>query len=497
MNRLLAARRRNQAPEAPLPPPQTPPPYTPQAQTPQARRPGLPPIAAAPAAPPNQAQSIGMLLVLVYLFFFQSRVLDFTLPEYRIPLILYVLLALFAVASGRLFTFFENRTGRLLTFFFLWCVLAVPFSIHRVAALPTIVETLRYLLLGVMIAALLQRIEHLRAALKAIAWGTLVAGMLGFIFQGTSLDGSRLSLSVGRFGDPNDYAMVLLMGLPLWLLLARGLFGSLLALAATGVILASFLKTGSRGGLIAFVALTVSYFIATSVAGKIRVLLAVTLFAVLAVIFVPATLKSRYLTLFSADATVSAEDQTRLSSSIDSTNSRLTLLLSSIKATALHPIFGVGPGLFPEYFFISGFAEEKRNRQGMHTHNTFTQVSSEAGIPAAVLFLIALLQTIGITRRAETDTRFPEDHPLRQVGRALRLSVTSWAVAALFLSTAWHGTLFLYASLAIGLLLAHQQLLNQLALSTLTPAPANLPTNLPAGPEPPAPFPPVRRLPRR
>jgi len=55
---------------------------------------------------------------------------------------------------------------------------------------------------------------------------------------------------------------------------------------------------------------------------------------------------------------------------------RKDVFKKSLKETVEHPLFGIGPGMFQ---LVSG--------KWIGTHNTYTQLSSEAGIPALLLFL--------------------------------------------------------------------------------------------------------------
>jgi O-antigen ligase len=255
-------------------------------------------------------------------------------------------------------------------------------------------------------------------------------------------------LETGRFGDPNDYAMVLVMGLPLWLTVASGVPRVVLGIPAAAVIFFSFARAGSRGGLLAFGALTVAYAITSSFMGKLRVGLLLVVTAVVAVSIVPAGIQKRYFTIFSVDEDSSSSTMEAQRSYIESSNSRKALLIASIWASFRHPVFGVGPGGFPQYYWQQGFIEEKRNRQGMHTHNTYTQVSSEAGIPAAICLLTILFLTFRMAWRAWREPLLPETHPIRVCGRAIWLSMVGWASAALFLSMAWTEVIFIYVALA-------------------------------------------------
>ena len=64
----------------------------------------------------------------------------------------------------------------------------------------------------------------------------------------------------------------------------------------------------------------------------------------------------------------------------------LNLLKRSVSETISHPLFGVGPGQFP----VRSWKRRKRKTtwfQWLGTHNSYTQVSSECGIPAFICYL--------------------------------------------------------------------------------------------------------------
>ena len=63
----------------------------------------------------------------------------------------------------------------------------------------------------------------------------------------------------------------------------------------------------------------------------------------------------------------------------DSAQTRQQLFWRSIEVTKEHPIFGVGPGNFDQ---VSG--------QWHTTHNSFTLMSSEGGVPALILYVLIL-----------------------------------------------------------------------------------------------------------
>jgi O-antigen ligase len=100
---------------------------------------------------------------------------------------------------------------------------------------------------------------------------------------------------------------------------------------------------------------------------------------------------------------------------------RRGLLWRSLRVTAAHPLFGVGPG---------NFAALSGNRQV--AHNSFTELSAEGGILALVLFLLMLWRSFRNLRYARLAS---PDRPeaLIWVG-ASKASLASFVLGACFFS---------------------------------------------------------------
>src|SRR5260221_7103736 len=89
---------------------------------------------------------------------------------------------------------------------------------------------------------------------------------------------------------------------------------------------------------------------------------------------------------------------------VQSTAERNHLLKASIRFTMEHPIFGVGPGEFSDYEAAVAKTEGKRGTW-LVTHNAFTQVSSEVGVPALLFFLAAIVMSFRTFGRVQQAAR--------------------------------------------------------------------------------------------
>jgi O-antigen ligase len=218
-----------------------------------------------------------------------------------------------------------------------------------------------------------------------------------------------------------------------------------LALIVVGIGLA--MSTGSRGGLLALLA--GCGFLLLKSPGRVRIVFAVTapLIAILAIRMVPEYSLQRQATLFTGQDPANEE----LREAAGSAQTRMYLLKTSVQCTLEHPIFGVGPGQFLDY---EGFKAVQSGRRGAWqvAHNSYTQVSSEAGLPALVFLLAALVSTYLLLSKTYRQARTSKEQ--RQIAMAafcIMLSLVGFCVSILFLSLIYKYYLPVLSGLAISL----------------------------------------------
>jgi O-antigen ligase len=203
----------------------------------------------------------------------------------------------------------------------------------------------------------------------------------------------------------------------------------------------SALRTGSRGGFLALIVVASICLWLYSVRGRRRWMLAL---AALAGIFLwqssGAMLMQRLGDTLDSDGAQSA--------AYSSSQQRKELLLRSLEVTAQHPLFGVGPGNF---YAVSG---------NWHTaHNSFTLMSSEAGLPALLLY--ALILYCGFANLRASSRFLKKQSNLDIMAGALLASIAGYVVGSFFLSVAYE--FFPY------ILVAYTTALLSIARSTASP----------------------------
>lgn len=408
----------------------------------QFQRPNSPP-------PANAFQAAGSWLVVFFLFISYSRIFDFALSGLHVPLVASSIALLFCILSGGLQRALSNRVGLLLTAFTIWFVLAIPFGLWKGGSVAVFRSSwLKSFLLFVVVAGLIGTLRQCCRAMYSIAFAVLVVSFICFYHRATIY--GRLMLRQGLLENPNDLAQVLLMGIPFWLLIAMNGAGipfrrPIAALCTVPIIIATIV-TGSRGALVAISAMMLAMFLYSSSTARLKLIGAGFILVPAILVLSPRTVLHRYGGLFGAGNTSGIEDI----AAVESKAQRWFLLKQSIKITLHNPLLGVGPGNF-EVASTDDAHSRGIRAPGRVTHNAYTQVSSEEGIPALIFYVAALVYCI---RQSTGIFKITRGHPaLTQVSSTafcMLLSLMSLAVSAMFASIAYQ---FFFPTLA-GLMVA-------------------------------------------
>lgn len=393
--------------------------------------------------------TFGATVLALYIFFLESRVLDLSFVGYfHIPMILLIALSIMTLAKGGVQLAFSLKATKLFTAFTVWVAICTPFSVWRGGSMPFLQTQIQALLIFFILVQLVKTKRDWERVTTAYAWATLAAALISFKW-GVAIEG-RVALANGALGDPNAFAMFMVVGLPFWWLKAsrsKG-FKKAVYLLCTLPIYPALARAGSRSGMLAmFVLLAVTFYFAN---GGRKVLIAALAVAGIMVAFValPSYLRARYLTFFENDS--SAAYQRNLSADIQSSEGRRMLLFQSVNLTFRHPILGVGPGQFGPVAWTERRLGTAAPGAAYVSHNTYTQISSETGFPGFFLFVgtivLCFQYTMGDYRRlAKVDPDFA------QCGRYLFSSLAALCLGIFFLSTGYTHLLSIVFALATSL----------------------------------------------
>lgn len=432
---------------------------------------GLPSASSvSPAAVASPLIAIGFALTCVYVLIAFGR-----LPEIAVYFLktsgymaLIVTLTTFPVAllTGGIWKAIASPLGTVWFALHAWVVLTLPFSGHRSASVLALQYVATSMPLALYSAAFFgTTLERLQKGIQAFAWAGVVA--LGWIeFSSKADSGDNRLQAFGTFGNSNEVAIFLLGMVPLFLYVVtlkgcwwptRILFAGATAWSFWTVIL-----TGSRSGLLTIGILTLTLFATMSVANKMKFVVVVVTVGVLLASATPEQIKARFSTIMNSEV----EKDTVASGAVASSESRVALLEESIRATLQHPLFGTG---FAAYVDVVSEESKKEGRKALWqvSHNMYTQISAETGIPGLALFLgIFYIAARTHFRVLKARRLSPELGELGRISTALLYTMLVVVFNGCFTSMAWSWAIYEMVGLAIAVWYVHSSLTAAVAAQT-------------------------------
>jgi O-antigen ligase len=399
----------------------------------------------------NPLRKLGFYLALAFIFCrfslfgeLVSTTLNFDPHVARILGIPVVVLALF---TGGLRRVLRSRLAYAWLGLAVWMTLSAPLSFWPGGSVSLILSYVRgQLPMLLIVGGLVLTWKECRLVLMSIALACVVNVLSGKLFVMNPDSDSRLSLELGTIGNANDFTAHLFYVLPMVifvLLISRGWIRRILCLGVLGYGLYYCASTGSRGGLVAFAA--VCAFTMIRAPGRVRIgaLAAAAVMSLLLLAVLPQSLLHRYATLFTNDS-----DDIE---AIQSTATRTRLLESSIRFSLQHPLLGVGPGEFSDYEAKVAKSEGIKAAWQV-THNAYTQVSSEVGIPALLFYLAGIVMTFRTFGKLYRAARYrPKLRSMAMACFCCQLSMVGFCTATIFLSLAYTMYLPTMSGLALAL----------------------------------------------
>jgi O-antigen ligase len=347
--------------------------------------------------------------------------------------------------------------GRYWVLFTCILVATVPFSTWPSASLGQLGSYIpRGILCYFAIAAFVVDV----AAVKWFFFTEIVKGLLlllNCVLWGGPTDDARFVLKGSSFyANSNELALALTAIIAFFIYLTFQKSAVKVLLGAAGFLgdIYFLLKTGSRGGFLAFAAIIV-FSLLFSAGHRIRILSMVLLLPVL-IVFVPADTLQRLTYIFADPATATIRTDTD-TAALMSQIQRTQLFWKSVHMTIEHPILGVGVGEFPDAVYQNDVVNHTRSA-ALGTHNSYTQVGAECGIPALLVYLLILVTAIRmnyrIYKRTQTDPRmsfFPT------AALCLLTATVGFAVGSAFHHVAWTGVIPSLTGITAGLWQACQK----------------------------------------
>jgi hypothetical protein len=264
---------------------------------------------------------------------------------------------------------------------------------------------------------------------SAVALVTIVSILLRHYNQEGRLSGIQESI----LSNPNDLAINIAISFPLglaFMLHARSPFKKAVWAIALGFMAVGVVLTASRSGLLALIIIVIVCVWIYGVKGKRRSLVVSTILALmlgLGVALSSAHYRARVESIFMGNVEGSGDK--------GSLEARKALLKLSVITALTHPLLGVGPGCFPLVDATWKVA-----------HNAYTELAAEAGIPALVLFLLAMASSFKNIAQVRKSDLYRDDLEFKLFTQAVWAGLLGYLVGSCFASTEYN----LYPYFVIG-----------------------------------------------
>ncbi len=333
-----------------------------------------------------------------------------------------------------------------------WFVVCLPFSYWRSHSLSNLIDPwFKTFLVFLILSQTVLSLGRIRKLLWAIILCGLVAASYSIIHESDPVlqEGARLGGDFGFYATfylsiatgvtfPFIAVLFTLTGSVIKRALLVAMVGLLMLMVVLGAFRSDFLS------LILTIVLTWIYVLRKSRWGRLLGVMFALVFVV-ALANAPAIFWQRMATLWSSP------DQLWHGASVSALESKALRELAlrySIMYTLRNPIFGLGIGNFA----IAFGTDVNAWNAWIGTHNMYTQVSSEAGIPG-LLLVVGLLLTI--LRNMRNVSRVCSDDPqakeLRLFARATTASTLSFMFAGLFAHVAYDCYFYYVVGIGTGL----------------------------------------------
>ena len=260
--------------------------------------------------------------------------------------------------------------------------------------------------------------------------------MNGVFREGTAANNNqRIGGAIrGLFGNSNDLALHLVTMVPLaigFAFASKGAIRKVLYIGFGVLFVVAIVLTFSRGG---FLGLMIATLVLVRKMGRHNKFLStgalvVALLALLTL--APASYTGRLSTIFSG----ASSDIT------GSSSQRTEILKRSIWVTLRYPLFGVGLGNF-----------HYKSVHELVTHNAYTQVSSEMGIPALVIYIMLMVYPLRRLREIEAETfDKPDKRKFHYWSIGIQASIVAYMVSSFFGAVAYQWYIYYIVGYAVAM----------------------------------------------
>jgi O-antigen ligase len=237
----------------------------------------------------------------------------------------------------------------------------------------------------------------------------------------------------GLFDNSNDLALHLVTMIPLAFVMALENKNPLRRIVFWGtalLMIAAVIMTFSRGGFLGLIAMALVLVRKVGRRNKSMAIGALVLGAIFFLAVAPGAYGGRLASIFNSAADLTG-----------SSSQRTEVLKRSIWVAIRYPVFGVGLGNF-----------HHKSSQELGTHNAYTQVASEMGIAAMVVYIIFLVHPLRKLRMIERELyERNENSRFYYLAIGIQASLVGYMVASFFAAVAYQWYIYYLVAYAIAL----------------------------------------------
>jgi O-antigen ligase len=384
------------------------------------------------------------LVVFSFLYYYR--------PEDYFSLLIYIpmariaaVLSLVALIAGMSSSKIKMPAAiKILWLLLLQMTLCIPTAMWKGGAFSTVYEKFaKGVIVAMLISMCVVKVWELRRLLWIQTSAVALVTFFSILLRHFNKDGRLQGIQKSILENPNDLAINIAISFPIGLAFMLSARGWRKAVWAVGLAFMSLglVLTYSRSGLLAFFIVIVVCVWEYGIKGKRRSLVFAT--AIIMVLGMCAALSTSH---YRARVASIVMGNVEGSGDKGSLAARKALLKKSITIALQHPIFGVGPGCF--MLVDSGWVV---------AHNSYTELAAEAGIPALILFLVAIgagFRNIALVRKSP---QYQDDPELKLFTQALWAGLAAYMAGACFASTEYN----LYPYFMVGYTCAIVRIISQ------------------------------------
>jgi len=311
-----------------------------------------------------------------------------------------VLLPIAVLMTGNALRGMSVPIGKWWTAFGLWLAVCAPFSFWRSDTLVVLENFyIRSFLMYFALTACVLRINHAKKVMHTLVFSTALVILTCTMFGSVSSDGRFAVPSSGFsfFANANELALQLVFGIVVLFFpfFEKAKFWRIVSVVLIPLAGIYALRTASRGIVLASIAIGLTVFWTSRT--RARLIVCITATIAIVVVAVMPEVRSRLMSMV-VDANSEAAYNQDVRSAIESKKSRENIFWESVRMTFRHPVVGVGPGEFA----AAEFSHMTNNGQWttwLGTHNSYTEVSSESGLPGFLFYVATMVLCIRMNYR--------------------------------------------------------------------------------------------------